>query len=99
MIWGDLIPTTGLKVAASPDFELYDGAFAPNWLGAVIDFYVSCSRRSSVVKMWLSFISANIYGWTGKARIKFEIRSCCFFPAHMAHQVTSFSQPLCMRCE
>jgi len=40
MIWGDLIPATGLKVAASPDFELYDGEFAPNRPGAVIDFYV-----------------------------------------------------------
>jgi AraC family transcriptional regulator len=40
MIWGELIPASGLKVAASPDFELYDGKFAPNRPGAVIDFYV-----------------------------------------------------------
>jgi len=39
-IWGDLIPATGLKVAASPDFELYDSEFSPNRPGAVIDFYV-----------------------------------------------------------
>lgn len=40
MIWGELIPATGLKVAASPDFERYDGEFAPNRPGALIDFYV-----------------------------------------------------------
>jgi AraC family transcriptional regulator len=40
MIWGELIPAAGLKVADSPDFELYDGEFSPNRPGAVIDFHV-----------------------------------------------------------
>ncbi|MDZ5648109.1 AraC family transcriptional regulator [Nitrospirillum sp. BR 11828] len=39
-IWGELIPASGLKVAESPDFELYDSEFAPTRPGAVIDFYV-----------------------------------------------------------
>lgn len=39
-IWGELVPEAGLTVAESPDFELYDGKFAPNRPGAVIDFYL-----------------------------------------------------------
>lgn len=39
-IWGELIPASGVTVADSPDFELYDGHFLPNQPGAVIDFYV-----------------------------------------------------------
>jgi AraC family transcriptional regulator len=47
-IWGELVPAAGLKVAQSPDFELYDGEFAPDRPGAVIDFHLpveSTSRR------------------------------------------------------
>lgn len=40
IIWGELIPASGLTVADSPDFELYDGHFSPNQPGAIIDFYV-----------------------------------------------------------
>jgi AraC family transcriptional regulator len=39
-IWGDLIPASGFRVADAPDFELYDGRFAPTRPGAIIDFYV-----------------------------------------------------------
>jgi len=39
-IWGELIPASGLRVVDSPDFEMYDGHFAPDQPGAVIDFYV-----------------------------------------------------------
>ena len=39
-IWGELIPQSGLKVAAGPDFELYDGRFDPQKAGSVIDFHV-----------------------------------------------------------
>ncbi|MEA1676163.1 AraC family transcriptional regulator [Nitrospirillum sp. BR 11163] len=39
-IWGELIPASGLAVADSPDFELYDGEFAPTRPGATIDFHV-----------------------------------------------------------
>ena len=39
-IWGELIPKSGLKLAGSHDFELYDGEFAPTKPGAVIDFHV-----------------------------------------------------------
>lgn len=39
-IWSELIPASGLRLADSPDFELYDGQFAPNQPGAVIDFHV-----------------------------------------------------------
>jgi AraC family transcriptional regulator len=40
LIWGTLVPASGLKVADSPDFELYDGQFEPTRRGAIIDFYV-----------------------------------------------------------
>lgn len=39
-IWSELIPASGLRVADSPDFELYDGRFEPDQPGAVIDFHV-----------------------------------------------------------
>ena len=39
-IWGELIPASGLTVADSPDFELYDGRFAPDRPGTVIDVHV-----------------------------------------------------------
>jgi AraC family transcriptional regulator len=39
-IWGELVPGAGLKVAESPDFEFYDGQFAPTRPGAVIDFHL-----------------------------------------------------------
>ena len=39
-IWGELVPASGLKVIAGPDFELYDGRFDPQKAGSVIDFHV-----------------------------------------------------------
>ncbi|MDB5438945.1 MAG: AraC family transcriptional regulator [Caulobacteraceae bacterium] len=39
-IWGELVPASGLKVAQGPDFEFYDGRFAPDRPGAVIDFHL-----------------------------------------------------------
>lgn len=39
-IWGELMPASRLKVAKSPDFELYDGEFRPDRPGAVIDFHI-----------------------------------------------------------
>lgn len=39
-IWGALIPASGLALAGGPDFERYDGEFAPTRPGAVIDFHV-----------------------------------------------------------
>jgi AraC family transcriptional regulator len=39
-IWGELVPAAGLQVAEGPDFERYDGNFAPTKKGAVIDFYL-----------------------------------------------------------
>jgi AraC family transcriptional regulator len=39
-IWGELVPASGLKLADAPDFERYDGEFAPTRPGAVIDFHV-----------------------------------------------------------
>ncbi len=40
VIWGELIPASGLRIADGPDFELYDSQFTPNRPGAVIDFHV-----------------------------------------------------------
>ncbi len=40
LIWGELIPASGLKLGDSPDFELYNGEFAPTRPDAFIDFYV-----------------------------------------------------------
>lgn len=39
-IWGEQFPATGLTLAESPDFELYDSEFAPTTPGAIIDFHV-----------------------------------------------------------
>jgi AraC family transcriptional regulator len=39
-IWETLLPASGLKVVDGPDFELYDGRFAPDAPGAAIDFHV-----------------------------------------------------------
>lgn len=39
-IWSKLIPESGIRVADSPDFELYDGRFNPNQPGSVIDFHI-----------------------------------------------------------
>lgn len=39
-IWGELVPASGLTVADTPDFELYDGRFAPDRPGTVIDMHV-----------------------------------------------------------
>lgn len=39
-IWGELIPAAGLKLAGLPDFERYDGRFAPDQPGASIDYHV-----------------------------------------------------------
>ncbi|HIV71677.1 MAG TPA: AraC family transcriptional regulator [Candidatus Aquabacterium excrementipullorum] len=39
-IWGELVPRSGLTVASGPDFERYDGHFAPDQPGAIIDFHV-----------------------------------------------------------
>jgi AraC family transcriptional regulator len=40
LIWGELVPASGLTVADRPDFERYDSEFAPTKKGAVIDFYL-----------------------------------------------------------
>lgn len=39
-IWGKHIPESGIRVADSPDFELYDGRFNPSQPGSVIDFHI-----------------------------------------------------------
>ena len=39
-IWGKLIPESGIRVADSPDFELYDGRSNPSQPGSVIDFHI-----------------------------------------------------------
>ena len=44
LIWGDLIPASGLVVAETPDFEVYDGRFEPDQPGAVIDYHVPVRR-------------------------------------------------------
>ena len=40
VVWGELLPASGLKLAGGPDFELYDGRFDPLKAGAVIDLHV-----------------------------------------------------------
>jgi len=40
VVWGELLPASGLKLADRPDFELYDGRFDPLKAGAVIDLHV-----------------------------------------------------------
>lgn len=39
-IWGNLVPASGLNVADGPDFDLYDGRFAPDRPGTVVDVHV-----------------------------------------------------------
>ena len=39
-IWGELVPASGLTLAESPDFELYDGKFEPTTPGVTLDFHV-----------------------------------------------------------
>ncbi len=39
-IWGDMLPKSGLKTVAAPDFELYPVDFEPNRKGAYVDIYV-----------------------------------------------------------
>lgn len=39
-IWGELFPATGLTLAETPDFEVYDSAFEPTTPGAIIDFHI-----------------------------------------------------------
>ena len=39
-IWGELVPASGLDVAAGPQFELYDSTFDPMTPGARIDFHI-----------------------------------------------------------
>ncbi|MBU1439744.1 MAG: AraC family transcriptional regulator [Gammaproteobacteria bacterium] len=40
IIWGRLIPESGLRLADQPDFELYDGRLELDQPGATIDFHV-----------------------------------------------------------
>ena len=40
IIWGQLIPASGLAIADGPDFERYDGSVSPITPGATIDFHV-----------------------------------------------------------
>ena len=40
LIWGELIPASGLVLTDAPDFEVYDGRGPPTRPGAVIDFHV-----------------------------------------------------------
>jgi AraC family transcriptional regulator len=39
-IWGELVPASGLTLAESPDFELYDSKFEPTTPGVTLDFHV-----------------------------------------------------------
>lgn len=39
-IWSELVPATGLTLAESPDFELYDSKFEPTTPGVTLDFHV-----------------------------------------------------------
>ena len=40
VVWGELLPASGLKLAAGPDFERYGGDFDPLKAGCCIDFHV-----------------------------------------------------------
>lgn len=40
VIWGELIPASGLRLIDAPDFELYPGPTPPDQAGAVIDYHV-----------------------------------------------------------
>lgn len=39
-IWGELVPASGLTLAESPDFELYDSKFEPTTPGVTLEFHV-----------------------------------------------------------
>lgn len=45
-IWGELVPASGRRIGKSPNFEIYDGEFAPDRPGVVIDFYVPVDPTS-----------------------------------------------------
>jgi len=40
VVWGELLPASGLEVTGGPDFERYDGRFDPLEAGSVIDLHV-----------------------------------------------------------
>lgn len=40
LIWGELLPGSGLRLAEGPDFERQDGRVDPRQPGAVIDFHI-----------------------------------------------------------
>lgn len=40
LIWGELIPASGLVIAGTPDFEAYDGRLPPNQPGSHIHYHV-----------------------------------------------------------
>jgi AraC family transcriptional regulator len=41
MIWGDLLPKSGLKVVHAPDLEVYPADFEPMRKGSYVDMYVA----------------------------------------------------------
>lgn len=45
-IWQELVPASGHRPGKSPDFERYDGEFAPDRPGVVIDYYVPVEPAS-----------------------------------------------------
>jgi AraC family transcriptional regulator len=40
IIWGDMLPKSGRRLAPAPDFEFYPPGFSPNREGAYVDIYV-----------------------------------------------------------
>lgn len=47
-VWGNIIPTIGLKLAKGPDFECYDGTKPVNLAGSTMDYYVPVAASSSL---------------------------------------------------
>ena len=41
MIWGDLLPKSGLKAVPAPDLEVYPADFEPMRKGAYVDMYIA----------------------------------------------------------
>jgi len=41
VIWGELLPKSGLKTVPSPDFELYPADFEPMRKGSYVDMYIA----------------------------------------------------------
>ena len=41
VIWGDLLPKSGLKTVAAPDLEVYPADFEPMRKGAYVDMYIA----------------------------------------------------------